>query len=547
MDYWSVLFEILVLLGAAFVFGALAERLRQNAIVGYLLAGTLLGPILFNADAVFKVAELGVALLLFSIGLEFSFSRLKSLGALAIGGGTLQVISTIFAFAALASAWLPLGQAIALGSMVALSSTAVVLRVLMDRTEMESVSGRNALGILLLQDISVVPLVLLVTLLSQGGTTTQVAWTVIRTIAAAGFLIGAFYFLFHYFIPRIVLTRGLFRNRDLMVLLAIVVALGSSWSAHALGLSSALGAFLAGMILAESPFATQFRADVGALRTLFVTLFFTSIGMLAIPAWIFSHLPLILVCVSVVFLGKTIILFFIVRIFKGSAQASLATGITLAQVGEFSFVLAAIALENQLVGEDVFDLVVSVTIFTLFLAPYMVKLARPLSKRIVALVTRRSKAKPPGDDENEPRQVSPVVIIGFGPAGRKVAEALGLIGIKPVVIEQNNDSAKIAKANGLVVHLGDARQYEILSHAHIEFARYVVITVPDPRSAGRIIQNVRDIAPEAFILARARYQMLQWELVEAGADIIVDEENQVGRAISEELLAVLGERSDKPD
>ncbi len=274
MDIWCFIKEIVLLLGLAFLFGLAAQRLKQSAIVGYLLAGAILGPIMFNRTAVQHVAELGVALLLFSIGLEFSFGRLKRMGVRAFMIALLQILATLSVFALIFSIIGPTSQAIALGAIVTLSSTAIVLRVLLDRTEIDSMHGRNALAVLLTQDIAVVPLVLLVTILGHGGDMQSVTIEILKTMVAAFGLAVLFYLLFYLVIPRVLMTRGLFANRELVVLLAITIATGSAWGAHAIGLSPALGAFIAGLLLAESPFATQIRSDIGSLRTLFVTLFF---------------------------------------------------------------------------------------------------------------------------------------------------------------------------------------------------------------------------------------------------------------------------------
>ena len=223
--------------------------------------------------------------------------------------------------------------AVVLGAMVALSSTAVVLRILVDNAAIDSVHGRNALGILLLQDVAVVPLVLLVTILTKGGSGQAIAIHIAKTVAGATLLVIAFYFLFYHLAPRILMTRGVFANRELVVMLAIISALGSIWAGHAMGLSPALGAFLAGMLLAESPFATQIRSDIVGIRTLFVTLFFTTVGMLANPLWFIKHLHLVAIALAVVVCGKTAIIYVIVRILKHKPVQALATGLTLAQIG----------------------------------------------------------------------------------------------------------------------------------------------------------------------------------------------------------------------
>ena len=540
MDTWHLLMEILVLLGAAFALGTIAQKLKQSAIIGYLLAGAVLGPLLFNKEAILNVSELGVALLLFSIGLEFSFRRLKSLGAIAIVGGWLQVIVTLLLFAFILSFMLPTNEAIVLGAIAALSSTAVVLRVLADRTEIDSTRGRNALGILLMQDMAVVPLILLVSIFSDGKSMLEISLEIGRFIVAASGLAGIFYIIFYHLIPKLLLTKDLATNHELVILLTLVIALGAIWGAHALGLSPALGGFLAGLLLADSPFASQIRADIGSIRTLFVTLFFTSIGMLADPTWFMSNWEMVLIGAAVVFIGKTVITYLITLVFKQGHQLALATGITLAQIGEFSFVLAAVARSGGLMQDDTFSLVITVAILTMFAAPYMVTYASPFANRIIAMATLRKADMPELDRQPVELNNNRIFIIGFGPAGRQVANALQKQNLTPVVIEQNPKSAEIARQKGLSVYLGDASKKEIILHAGMNRGTCaVIVTVPDPRTSRSIIESIRSLLPAATVFARNRYHIYGWELQEAGASEIVDEEKTVGSILAEKALGFL--------
>jgi monovalent cation:H+ antiporter-2, CPA2 family len=539
MAIWETLAKLVLLLAVAFVLGVAARRLKQSAIIGYLLAGTILGPTLFDRQALSDWGELGVSLLLFSIGLEFSFGRLKRLGSLALLGGVLQVTVTLALFALIFSFWTATGPAVAWGEMMALSSTAIVLRLLMDRAEMDSVSGRAALGILLLQDIAVVPLVLFLTVMSHGGSARDVALRIGQTIAAAGGLVAVFYGLFYHLIPRLLMRRGLFADRELVVLLAIILAFGSAWAAHSLGLSPALGAFLAGMLLAGSPFSSQIRADVGSLQTLFVTLFFTSVGMLADPGWFLSNWIEVLVWLAVVFVGKALIIFGIGVILKMSPVYALAAGITLAQIGEFSFVLATEARNGGLIDEHVFSLAVSVTILSMFLAPYMVTYARPCARGLIGFFAPSVRSRYAEEGKPSSERHGRIFIVGFGPSGRKVAGALTNHGLKPEVIELNPTSVKAARAMGLAVHLGDASSPEILSDAGITGSCVVVVTVPDPRSAKRILQNVHALSPASGVIVRSRYNISTMDLWELGAVSVVDEENVVGREIARQVIEFL--------
>ena len=538
MEFWLLIAEVILLLGSAFVLGALAQRLKQSAILGYLLAGTLLGPLLFNKQAVVEVAELGVALLLFSIGLEFSLSRLRRMGTFAIFGGLLQVSITLILFTVLFRFAYPLSQALALGAMVALSSTAIVLRMLVDRSEIDSFRGRNALGILLLQDVAIVPLVLGVTLLGSGQGLEGVGLQLAKTIGAAAGLVLVFYLLFYQIIPRL-LSTTLFTNRELVVLLTIVLATGAAWSAHALGLSPALGAFLAGILLAESPFANQVRSDIGSIRVLFVTLFFTSIGLLADPLWFLDNWPTVLFWLLMVFIGKTIVIYGLGLLFKMGHRAALATGITLAQIGEFSFVLADVAVSGRLISSDVFALVISVTILSMFMGPYMVAFAEPLANGLFHRIRPSHEHRFTSTMATQVECARRIVVIGFGPAGQKVAEALQAEALNPEIVELNPANATLANEKKMTVHIGDATSADLLVHIGLPEAGLVVVTLPDPRTAQNIIKTVRQLAPDSFIIARSRYHIANHDLRRAGANVTVDEEQTVGIHLAEEVVHVL--------
>ncbi len=536
---WHLLMEIVLILTIAFVLGAIAQKLKQSTIIGYLIAGAVVGPLLFNAEVIRQVAELGVALLLFSIGLEFSFSRLRKLGSIALIGGTLQVIASLVLFAMLLIPFVDLSTAIALGAMAALSSTAVVLRVLVDRAAIDSVYGRNALGILLLQDVAVVPLVLLVTVLTRGGSVGEIALHLGKILGGALLLVVVFYLLFYHLVPKILMAKGLFASRELVVLLAIIIALGSVWVAHRLSLSPALGAFLAGMLLAESPFATQIRSDIVSIRTLFVTLFFTSVGMLADPSWIVQHLHWVIIGLLLVFGIKTLIVYTIARYFNNGPIQALSTAFTLCQTGEFSFVLAAAAREGALINSDQFALVLSITILSLLLAPYMVVHSE---KWAMFTLTRFFRAKGLRTEQTDRHPLSDqmhVLIIGFGPAGQQVAHALKSQNVHSHVIELNPHTAAKARQMDLHVHIGDATSSDLLNHIGVQFICAAVITLPDPKTCLDVIANLRLLLPGIPILTRSRYHRYMMDLKNCGATIVVDEETVVGQTLANDLIALM--------
>ncbi|MCK4343140.1 MAG: cation:proton antiporter [Phycisphaerae bacterium] len=543
MDLWTALLDVLILLLAALLLGALCERLKQSAILGYLLAGTLLGPnaldLMPNHKAVATIAELGVALLLFTIGLEFSWRRLRSSGPIALGGGTLQVLLT---GGLTAGVCLTLGlgsrPALTVGALIALSSTACVLRLLVSRAEIDGVPGRNALGILLLQDIAVVPLVLIVTALGSdsSGSVAQIGWKLGRAAGVAALLVAALFLLLNYVVPVLLRAKEAAHNRDLPILLAIVTAVGAASASHKLGLSPALGAFIAGLLLAESPFATQIRADIAPLRTLFVTLFFASIGMLSNPAWVLEHWATVVVVVAAIVFGKAVVISGVARLFRSSAGHAVATGLCLAQVGEFSFVLAEVARHGQLIDRGLFELIVAATVGTLFLTPYLVALAPHLARAVGRLSTGGPRALRALDEATLPPEAElsgHIIIVGFGPAGQRVAEALlRRHKSRLVVIELNAKSADVARTYGLRTYIGDATRAEALEHVRVAAALTVVVTVPDPATARHVIEQVRALSSETPVIARARYHVYRWELILAGAEVVVDEEEEVGLRIA---------------
>ncbi|QDU35617.1 Inner membrane protein YbaL [Poriferisphaera corsica] len=591
-SFWPSLFNILLLLSAAMIFGGIAVRLRQSAIVGYLLAGTILGPHSLNTvmqtDTVEGVAELGVALLLFSIGLEFSWTRLKQLGKTAFIGGALQITITTIVAAIIAFCFnTGIAASIAVGAMVAMSSTACVLRTLSDRAEVDSVPGRLSLGILLSQDIAVVPLVILVTALGTINAYPKAVpsdqYTVIQAPAsnqqlsapltettsnapihtdthivqilgeitfqllAAGLLIGIFLLLSKKVLPRIVTMRTISNTRELPILFALVVAAGSAWLAHQLELSPALGAFVAGVVLGESSLATQIRSDVGPIKTLFVTLFFASIGMLANMSWIVEHLLLLIGVTAGIVLLKILIIWLVERIMNVQHRHAIATGLCLAQVGEFSFVLAITARgsspDNALISENLFNLIVSVSILTFFITPYFISIANPTGRWIEFQLRKHRLIRTPSKNlrgGESDTLADHVMIVGFGPAGQEVADLMRAIEERVIVLDLNPMTALKVESQGMLSQIGDASSHEVLEHAAVHKAKLLVITLPDHRAAATVIRTARHLSPDLRIIARARYHVYVSELENAGSNRVIDEETAVGKELADQVKQEMG-------
>lgn len=553
IDIWALLSDVVLLLSACLVMGGVFSRLGQSPLVGYLLAGMFLGGpgslhLVKSEHEIEAIAELGVSLLLFSLGLEFSISRLRKLGPVPLVGGVLQVVLTLLAAAGMAYLFgYGPGEATAIGAMVALSSTAVVLRTLMERHELETPYGSNALGVLLIQDIAVVPLAILISLLAGGDDTGSVITNIGRVLAVASGLIVGLYLLLNVVAYYALSALELARNRELTILLSAVTGLGSAWAAHKAGISPALGAFVAGMFLGSSPYATQVRADISPLRVLLLTLFFGSAGMIADPVWIVQNALMLFIAVAVLLTLKFVIITLIFLCFQNLLQTSLATAVCLSQVGEFAFVLGRIAGDAGVITEATLNLFVSVTIVSLFLSPFLVAKSNRIARWILKLfpkaitnTSRTSQIVTPQPD---------VLIVGFGPAGQIAGRAAVERNLVTMVIDINRSNIRKAGQLGMHGQVGDASQFDVLEHSHISSVKVVVITLPNVRSTIAISDIIRQLAPQAHIIVRSRYQRDTDEILSSGADIVFGDELEVGQQIGNHLCDWISsyQRKQNPD
>ncbi len=539
MDIWTLLSDVVLLLSACLVMGGVFSRLGQSPLVGYLLAGMFLGGpgsfhLVKSEHEIEAIAELGVSLLLFSLGLEFSITRLKKLGPVPLVGGVLQVVLTLLAAAGIAYLFgYGSSEATAIGAMVALSSTAVVLRTLMERHELETPYGSNALGVLLVQDIAVVPLAILISLLAGGDDTGSVITNIGRVLAVAAGLIIGLYLLLNVVAYYALNALELARNRELTILLSAVTGLGSAWAAHQAGLSPALGAFVAGMFLGSSPYATQVRADISPLRVLLLTLFFGSAGMIADPIWIVQNALMLWITVVILLTLKFVVITLIFLSFRNLLQTSLATAVCLSQVGEFAFVLGRIAGDAGVITEATLNLFVSVTIVSLFLSPFLVAKANRIARWILKLFPKAITASSRTSQHETPHP--DVLIVGFGPAGQIAGRAAVERNLVTAVIDINRSNIRKAGQLGMHGQVGDASQFDVLEHSHIGSVKVVVITLPNVRSTIAISDIIRQLAPQAHIIVRSRYQRDCDEMLSSGADIVFGDELEVGQQIGNHL------------
>lgn len=543
MDSWDLLLQVVLLLLACFLAGSLMAVLRQSPLVGFLIAGMIAGgPGSFRVvgaeSAIEGIAELGVALLLFSLGLEFSWQRVMGLGRVNLLCGVLQVVLTI---AALTAAGLGLGlslsAAVAIGAMLSLSSTATVVGVLVDRSLLDSPLGRNSLAVLLVQDMAVVPLALLIPLLGSSGSLGAMLPRIAGIVAAGAGVVGVLYLALNLLAVRVMRTRSIGQNRELMVLLSVIVGLGATWSAHAAGLSPALGAFVAGMFLGNSPFAFQIRADVASLRIVLVTLFFGSVGLLADPVWMFDNLLLVAGLSAGILLIKVLVVALLFRLAGHQSGTSLGTGLSLCSVGEFAFVLGSQAQAEQLITELQSNAIVSASIMTLLLTPSLIA----WSPRLASWLNGRVYAPLDGDQrQGLSEHACDCLVVGFGPAGRGAAAALQSKVERVLVLDLSLEGVGAARAAGFQSLRADAGTGEVLQHVHVERMRLVVITVPGFHDSMSILQQVRRMAPLATTVVRSRYRLHEQEFRLAGADVIVGDEEEVGRALASAIGGLRG-------
>lgn len=528
----SLLLSLSVAVLAAFLLGLAAQRLGLPVILGYLIAGIAIGPLnpVLQADQhdVQVLAEIGVMFLLFAVGAEFSLREIRHLGRIVILGGIGQIALTM-ALGPVVGRFLGLTftQGILLGALVALSSTVVVIKVLMTRGELQALHGRIALGILILQDIAVVPMVVVLPALAVGGED-LVYDLILLAGKAAAVCIGAYFIgarVAHWLLTHI--AHG--ESRELLILSVVAIALGTAFLTQFVGLSLAFGAFLAGLVVAESEFRTQVVAELVPVRDLFASLFFVSIGMLFDPLWLFSNLAAVGTLVAGAVLAKVAILVVLLLLLRVPAHAAVCAALSLGQVGEFSFVLAQISVAAGALPSDIFNLAISTALISIFLTPFLLLLEPPLLRvlRSLPLIGARF-AEPDTSPYWKGLFREHAVICGFGRVGRELAEALDLQNIHYVVVEYNPHTVRELRERGVPVVYGDAGSLAVLAHAKLEDASLLAVLVHDDVAAEMAVRHARTINPGLDIVARAGSHESIQKLRNAGASDVVQPEFEAG-------------------
>ncbi|MGQ9802071.1 MAG: cation:proton antiporter domain-containing protein [Candidatus Saccharicenans sp.] len=517
--------ELITILAASILVIVIFHRLKIPAVVGFLITGILLGPgglsLVRDLGVINAVAEIGVMMLLFIIGIEFSLERLQRIQRYFWLGGGLQVLITIIAVS-LISRFLgaKVEESLVYGFLVALSSTAVVLKLLSDKKQLDAPQGQISMGITIFQDMTLVPMLAIIPLLANLKSVSILA------LGSRFFLsllaVTAVFFLARKIMPVIISLIVRTRIKEIFLLSALFACLGMAFLTSSLGLSLALGAFLAGIIISESSYSLQVVSDILPFKDVFNSLFFVSIGML-LDTSIAWHLRWqVLAVVVCIILLKVLVVFLTVRLLQFSTRVALMTALGLAQIGEFSFVLAGVCRENGLLSGPIFQVFVASSVLTILATPLLMEIGPGLVERVRE--SGRSGRQPDLAIIGNETLREHVIIAGFGLNGRNLARVLKETGITYVIIEINPDTFRSASQAGEPIIFGDVSSQVILQEAGIEKAQALVLAISDPAATRRGVNLARRLNPEVFIIVRTRFASEIEELYALGANDVIPEE-----------------------
>jgi monovalent cation:H+ antiporter-2, CPA2 family len=536
-----ILREAVVIFGLSIGVIIVCHRFRIPAIIGFLITGLVAGPhglgLVSAAHEVEMIAEIGVILLLFVIGMELSFKELLQIKKPVFLGGAAQVLLTIIVFDALAMfLGFSMGKAVFAGFLVALSSTAIVLKLLADRAEMNVPHGRISLGILIFQDLIVVPMMLLVPFMS-GRAGDLGPSLLILALKALG-IIALLYVLAKKVIPRILLMVVRTRSRELFLMTTLGLCFSIALLTSSAGLSLALGAFLAGLLMSESEYSLSALEGILPFRDVFTSVFFVSIGMLLDLGFLFDNVGLVLMVTLVVLIVKGIIASGATLILGYPLRIAALTGLTLCQIGEFSFVLAGVGVAHGLMAPVEYQLFLAVAIVTMALTPFLMMgsprisdfLARKLPWGTGPLVPAGRECETEIHDDH-------LIIVGFGIGGRHLARAARMAGIRYVVLEMNPDTVRNEGAKGEPIFYGDAAQPAVLEHAGVKRARILAVVIADPAAIRRIAEAARQANPSLHIVVRTRFVSEIEPLRALGANEVIPEEFETSVEIFNRVLS----------
>ncbi len=546
MHELPILINITLALVVAFIGGVLARKIGLPTIVGYLLAGIVIGPFtpgfVGDANTIQQLAELGVIFLMFGVGLHFSFKDLWRVRDIAIPGALLQTAIASLIGLGLSQLWgwsIPAG--LILGLAVSVASTVVLLRGLMDNSLLNTTHGQAAVGWLVMEDIlSVIILILLPTLASSSGSFhwQTLAITLLKAIAFVSIMFFVGVRLIPWLLERIAFTK----SRELFILAILAITLGTAMGASELfGVSLALGAFVAGAIISQSHLSHQVGADVFAFREAFSVLFFVSIGMLVNPLFLWQNLGQVAWLTILVVLGKATIVTLLGLFFPRPARTILVIAIGLSQMGEFSFIIGQAGISLNLLTANQYSLILAAALLSITINPFMYKLLPILEKylRRIPIFWIRLESNKPLPEIDEQKLVNHVVVIGYGRAGQHIVDVMIALEIPILVIEFDAENAELLRKRNVPALFGDAGNSEIINHARLDKARVLITTVPDETTASMIVAAGKAINPNLIMIARSASEEGTRYLSNLGADHIVLTELEGGLELLNHTLLTL--------
>jgi CPA2 family monovalent cation:H+ antiporter-2 len=541
MGELDVLRDLVVIFFVAVTVVALLRRIGVPSIAGFILAGMLAGPqalgLVEDIKEVEILAEVGVVLLLFGIGLELSLDRLRHLWRPIVVGGTLQVgISILVAFVVAGYFGYAVGPSVFIGCLVAISSTAIVLRGLEARGELDAPHGRLTLGILIFQDLCVVPMMLAIPFLAgQGATGLNLLVALFKAVVVlAGVLFAA-----RLLVPRVLDWIARTRQRDLFVLTVFLVCIGTAWAASAAGVSLALGAFLAGIVVAGSEYRQQALADLIPFREVLTSIFFVSVGMLLHPNALWVNVWTILILLGAIVGGKFMVVFATGTMMRLPLRVCVLAAAALAQVGEFSFVLARAAEGTGLMDDRLASNLFAAVILSMLVAPLGLAFGPKLAAGVgrIRVLTTLLHVRTAEDAERRVREWRDhVIIAGYGVAGEELARSLRECAVHYVIVDLNPENVRRATSQGEPAYFGDVTSQEVLERLGAEHARELVLVINDPAATERTIEAARRVAPHLHIVVRSRFLADTPPFLSAGANKVVPAELEAAIEVVSHVL-----------
>ncbi len=532
MEDIRLVVDLVLALGAAFLGGVVAQRLGQPVLLGYVVAGVLIGPntpgLVADFERVQLLANLGVAFLMFALGVEFSFAELRRVRRAALVGGGIQIPLTVVlgTLGGLAASW-SIEAALLLGGAFAISSSIVALKLLLGRGEADSPQARVALGLGVVQDLSLVPmLALLPVLAGEGG---NLALSLLRSLGIAAAALAAVILLGTRLVPPLLFAVARTGSRELFLLTVVLIALGTAVASHEAGLSLALGAFLAGLVVSESEFDSHVLAEIGPLRDLFATLFFVALGMLIEPEFIIDHASVVLGLIAALVVGKLLIVGGAFLAAGVDHRTATLAALLMAQIGEFSFVLAGVGLGDGIIDRHQYGLILAVALGSILVVPALLKAGPSLvavAERLPGVAAQ--EASQAGQEPDAPPPSQHAVICGFGRVGAELGAALEGAGLGYVVVEINPAIVRSLRRQGVRAFYGDAGADALLLRAGIERDREHAVTVPAPVAAHAASGHGGDLNPRIDVVARAATSGEVEVFRAAGADEVVQPELEAG-------------------